>query len=96
MSKITLTRVGAPTKKIPQIRKLGNRNTEHKVNVVRNDNPSVPEVKKKAASERNPFDSDTGTRKGDIVSTTTQAKKYYRTDKKGNLLKRHSRCGCGS
>jgi len=26
---------------------LGNRNTEHKVNVVRNDNPFVPEVKKK-------------------------------------------------
>ena len=47
MSKITLTRIGAPTKKTPPIRRLGNRNTEHKVNVVRNDNPSVPEVKKK-------------------------------------------------
>jgi len=47
MSKITLTRIGAPTKKTPPIRRLGNRNTEHKVNVVRNDNPFVPEVKKK-------------------------------------------------
>lgn len=47
MSKITLTRIGAPTKKTPPISRLGNRNTEHKVNVVRNDNPFVPEVKKK-------------------------------------------------
>lgn len=54
MSKITLTRVGSPTKKEPLIRRLGNRNTEHKVNVVRTDTPFVPEVKKKIPTTTTP------------------------------------------